>query len=491
MKSRGDISRMIDPVMTALDDDASLQAGEAFARLAAEFLAEAYARRGPVSTSLEPAAIASRFEEQMPADGAPLQDVLARVRDEIMTDANRLAHPMAMGHQVSAPLGAAVWAESLAAAMNQSLAVAEMSPTLTHVERRVVRWMCDLAGLGAESGGTLTSGGTEATFTGLLAARGAAMPDAWIDGVGASSGVIVCGEHAHYAVSRAAGALGIGMRNVVVVPSLGWRMDAEALESTLARLERERRMVIAVVATSGSTATGAFDDLEAIGASCDTRGIWLHVDAAHGASALLSARHRHRMHGIARARTIAWDPHKMMLLPLSAGMLLARDERDIDAAFAQRAPYLFHDPAGARTIDQGVRSFQCSRRADVLKLWVALQRYGAAGIGALYDRLCATTCSLWEAIAERDDFVAPHEPESNILCFRWVGDRALDDARLDAINLATRESYNRSGHGWITTTMLGGRRVLRVTIMNPRTTNADVRSMLGEVARVARAIAEH
>ena len=112
-------------------------------------------------------------------------------------------------------------------------------------------------------------------------------------------------------------------------------------------------------------------------------------------------------------------------------------------------------------------------------------------LGALYDRLCATTCSLWEAIAEREDFVAPHEPESNILCFRWVGDRALDDARLDAINLATRESYNRSGHGWITTTMLGGRRVLRVTIMNPRTTSADVRSMLGEVARVARAIAEH
>jgi L-2,4-diaminobutyrate decarboxylase len=481
---------MPDPILDALDEDASFAAGERVASLVAEYLAAAHAAEGPVSTSLSAAQLAARFDEPVPTRGSPLPDVLARVRDSILADANRLAHPMAMGHQVSAPLPAAVWAESIIGALNQSVAVCEMSPTLSRVERRVVRWMADLAGYGADAGGTLTSGGTEATFTALLAARAAVCPDAWTDGVGARAPVVVCGEHAHYAIARAVGELGLGTRSMAIVPSRNWRMDVDTLSDMLTRLEKEGRDVMVVVATAGSTPTGSFDDLDAIGELCDARGFWLHVDGAHGASALLSSTHRHRMRGIERARTVAWDPHKMMLLPLAAGVLLARDERDLDGAFAQRAPYLFHGEVETRTLDQGVRSFQCSRRADALKLWVAFRRYGISGIGWLYDRLCATTRALWERVESRSDFVALHEPECNILCFRWVGDRSLDDARLDAVNLATREAYNRSGHGWITTTVLAGRRVLRVTVMNPRTEPQHVARMLDEVATVAAGIAK-
>jgi len=227
------------------------------------------------------------------------------------------------------------------------------------------------------------------------------------------------------------------------------------------------------------------DDLEAIGALCDERGIWLHVDGAHGASALLSSVHRHRLAGLPRARTVAWDPHKGMLLPLSAGMVLAREERDLERAFSQKAPYLFHAGAGERVIDQGVRSFLCSRRADVLKLWVALQRYGAEGIGRAYDHLCSVARSLWEEIRERPDFEALHEPESNILCFRWLGDGTLDAARLDDVNRALRPAYNRSGRGWITATVLDGRPVLRVTVMNPRTTVDHARALLDGLAAEA------
>src|SRR5205085_10693482 len=122
------------------------------------------------------------------------------------------------------------------------------------------------------------------------------------------------------------------------------------------------------------------DDLHAIADLCDENAVWLHVDAAHSGSALLSKTHRQRLRGIERARSIAWDPHKMMLLPTQAGILLVRDERDLDAAFSQRAPYLFADSRDARVWDQGTRSFMCSRRADVLKLWVALQRYGIDGL---------------------------------------------------------------------------------------------------------------
>jgi L-2,4-diaminobutyrate decarboxylase len=336
---------------------------------------------------------------------------------------------MYMGHQTSAPLAAGMWMESVISALNQSLAVREMSPTATMIEHQLVRWFSRLIGYGDNSGGTMTSGGTEANFTALLAARNHALPDAWEKGVGDDPPVVLYGEHAHYAVTRAIGQLGLGRRHGISIPSRDYRLDVDKLVDALARARSDGKRVMAVVATAGSTATGSFDDLEAIATVCRERDLWLHVDAAHGASALLSANPPRALNGLRHARTLAWDPHKGMLLPLAAGMVLAREERDLDGAFAQQAPYLFSGPAAgsgptpARIPDQGVRSFQCSRRADVLKVWFVIQRYGAAALGEIYDHLCATARNLYEAIEEHAEFENLHEPESNILCFRHVGRR--------------------------------------------------------------------
>jgi L-2,4-diaminobutyrate decarboxylase len=468
-----------------LDTDASADAGAAFVDLIASYLGRAARGTDPVSTALGPREIADRLRSPLPEQGEPLAAVMRRLAEGVVPESNWLHHPMAMGHQVAPPLPATIWTESLIGALNQSLAVWEMSPVGSVLETTVVRWMCELAGLDDRAGGTFTSGGTEATTTALLAARNARFPNAWTAGLHEPA-AIVCGADAHYAVARAAGIIGIGTDNLVTVPSRDHRMDPYALAEALDGLATRGTAVLAVVATAGSTPTGSFDDLDAIAAICEARGIWLHVDAAHGGSALLSEKHRARLRGIHRARSIAWDPHKMMLVPLSAGMLIMRDLRDLDAAFAQRAPYLFNDEATDRLRDHGRRSFMCSRRADVLKLWVALHRYGRVGISALYDHLCMTTRALWEAITAHPELEALHEPECNILCFRYVGDGALDPGALDALNADLRERYNRSGHGWITTTVLNGRRVLRVTIMNPRTTAGHTRSMLARIADLAR-----
>jgi len=475
---------MSDSVFEDIEQDAGEAAAAAFARLAVEYYAATRTGEGPVSTPHAPEELARRFDEPLPVDGRPLEAVVERLRRDVLPDANRLCHPRAMGHQVSAPLPAAVWTESLTAALNQSGAVWEMSPVGTVVEAQVVRWMCGLAGFGDGAGGVFTSGGTEATFVALLAARAAALPDAWAKGVGAEPPVVIHGEHAHYAVARAVGELGIGTDNMAPVPSRAHRMDADALEAELERQRSRGRKVMAVVATAGTTATGSFDDLDRIGRLCEAHGLWLHVDGAHGASALFSKAHRAKLAGLERARSIAWDPHKMMLMPLAASVVLVRDERSLEAAFSQKAPYLFH----GRGWDQGVRSFQCSRRLDAVKVWVALQRYGAAGLGAVYDRLCDTARALHAAVARRADFEALHEPESNILCFRWRGDGGRDEAALDALNLRLRQEYNRSGEGWITTTLLGGRRVLRCAVMNPRTTAADVERVLDGLAALARSL---
>jgi L-2,4-diaminobutyrate decarboxylase len=130
----------------------------------------------------------------------------------------------------------------------------------------------------------------------------------------------------------------------------------------------------------------------------------------------------------------------------------------------------------------------CTRRADVLKVWVALERYGARGMAELYDYFCALAQLVYDEISARDDFEALHEPDGNILCFRYVGDGARSDAELDELNRRIRERYNASGEGWITATMLNGRRVLRVTMMNPRTTGTDVRAILDGLATVGRGL---
>ena len=477
-------------ILSRLDADYGAEAAEQCLRLALTYIDRAREGDGPVSTSHSPAAIAERFRDPLPRGGRPLEEVLERVERDVVRDANRLMHPMAMGHQVSPPLPAAIWIEPLVSALNQSIAVWEMSPTATPVETQVVRWMTELVGWGAAAGGTYTTGGTEATFTALLAARAVSMPGAWREGVGNDPPVVVCGEHVHYAVTRAVAQLGLGTDRAVMVPSRDWRMDPDALVGTLGDLSAAGRRVMAVVATAGSTATGSFDDLEAIGRACAERGLWLHVDGAHGASALLSSRHRARLRGIELATSVAWDPHKMLLMPLQAGMLLVRDERLLDAAFAQRAPYLFHGAADERPIDKGVRSWLCSRRADVLKLWVALQRYGAEGLGALYDGLCDAARECAREARARGTFEVLHEPECNILCVRWIGDGGRPADVLDAINLSVRERWNRSGRGWITTTLLGGRRVLRVTIMNPRTTREHIVAMLEGIEELAGTMAE-
>jgi L-2,4-diaminobutyrate decarboxylase len=480
---------MIDDILAELEADTSLETGKEFAAVTAKYFETTRTGRGQVSTPRSVDELKQRFDESFPATGKPVSEILDRLERDVLADANKYCHPMYMGHQTSAPLAVGVWMESIISALNQSLAVWEMSPTATLIEHRIVSWLAELAGYGDGAGGTMTSGGTEANFTAMLAARNAALPNAWEDGVGSNPPVVVYGEHAHYAVTRAVGQLGLGRRNSISIASRNYKLDIDLLVGALNRLRDEGKGVMAVVATAGTTATGSFDDLEAIGSICAERGIWLHVDGAHGASALLSAKPPRALNGLRHSRSLAWDPHKMMLLPLAAGMVLVRNEGDLERAFAQQAPYLFHSGKSTRIADQGIRSFQCSRRADVLKLWVVMQRFGKDGLGALYDHLCRTARLLYDAIENRDDFENIHEPESNILCFRYLGAagkrKRVSDAetkRIDELNRALRPLYNREGTGWITATVLEGRPVLRVTMMNARTNGTHVRALLDGLA---------
>lgn len=450
----------------------------------------------PVSSPRSPAELAEKFGDPLPRSGRPADEVWDDVWDRIVPDAIHLAHPMYMGHQVAPPLPHAALADALASLLNQSLAVTEMSPTGTPVEQQVIRWMKELAGYPDDADGTLVSGGSVANLTALLAAREATFPGAWDDGAPAGSAIgsrdggdaprqphaaVFAAESAHYSVERTLGVLGLGARALVPVPERRFRMDVAALAESVRAARGEGRVPMAIVATAGSTATGLFDDLNAIADVAAEEGVWLHVDGAHGASFLTSEQLRERVRGIERADSIAWDPHKMMLMPISASAILVRDRMRLDAAFQQSAPYLFHPrPGETRSRDLGQRTLQCSRRFDALKLWVAFQHYGLDHFARLQERTVENARTLHRLLQDSDEFETIHPPESNILCFRWVpgGADGRPDNHVDSLQTALRERYNASGRGWITATVLGGRRVLRVTLMNPMTEKRHLHALL-------------
>ncbi|HEV8695215.1 MAG TPA: pyridoxal-dependent decarboxylase [Lysobacter sp.] len=468
-----DLSRILDEI----ERDMTGEVAARFTGLAADYFAAAAQAERPVSTRLTPEELLRRFENDFPEEPTNVEEITRRLAVDVVAESNWLYHPRYMGHQVTAVLPAAAWTDALISALNQSVAVQEMSPAITMIEHCIIQWLGGLAGFGASCGGTFTSGGTEANFTALLAARAHAMPDAWQKGVAGKMPVVLCGEHAHYAITRAVAQLGLGLDRALIVDSPQLRMDPAALKTKLTELRTAGTPVMAVVATAGSTPTGSFDDLNTIADVCDAFDVWLHVDGAHGASALLSPNRKHLMRGVERARSLAWDPHKLMLMPLSVGVVLVRDQRDLDAAFSQSAPYLFHGALDEKSWDQGGRSFQCSRRGEALKLWVALQRYGTRAFGLLYDYFSDLAAELHAIVSEHLRFEAVHEPECNILCFRYAGS--------DALNLRLRTEYNTRGTGWITTTMLQGQRVLRTTLMNPRIQSRHLHQLITELDEIA------
>ncbi|CAN5735534.1 MAG: pyridoxal-dependent decarboxylase [Gemmatimonadetes bacterium] len=491
---------MTDPEERSVAGDAGAAAaeelrlhGHALVDRMADYLACVHER--PVSTNLSPARLATRFAGPLPREGRPAEDVWESVWKDVVGEAIHLAHPMYMGHQVAPPLPQAVLADALASLLNNSIAVWEMSPTGTLVEAQVIRWMTGLIGFPEGSDGTIVSGGSAANLTGLLAAREAVFPGVWARGVAADSeaadAVVFTSSHAHYSLERALGVMGLPESAAIAVEGEGGRLDPESLSRQIAASRAEGKRPLAIVATAASTATGHFDDLDAISRVAQRERVWLHVDAAHGGSFMASPGLRSRLRGIERADSVAWDPHKMMFMPISAGAILIRDHRHLDAAFQQSAPYLFHlTPGESRSSDIGRRTLQCSKRFDALKIWVSLQHYGLDHFGRLLEKTVENTIVLHRIISAAADFEAMHEPEANILCFRhlpgWIAGGSAEE--IDRLQDAVRARYNMSGKGWITATSLGGQRVLRVTMMNPHTESVHLEALLAGLREEAAVI---
>lgn len=408
---------------------------------------------------------------------------LASVVSDFVDASLHLCHPRFAAQQVAAPIPVAALVESVVAALNNSLAVWEMSPAGTAIDRNLFDRFKRLFGYPARAEGSVVAGGGYANLTALLAARARFAPGAWKRG-GARMAVLA-GAQTHYSVSRAAGILGLGSDAVFTIPlDELYRTDARQVPAAFRAARRAGFRKFVLVATCGSTPTGSCDDLMAFGRIAQREGAWLHVDAAHGGGIAFSRRHRHFLRGIERADSIAFDPHKMLFMPLAAGAVLVHDGRLLRNAFEQNAPYLFS--GGKRDYpDIGQFTIACSQRIDALKTWLTWKAYSSA----LWDELTTSVCEAAHAAHDycaRSRVLEPlHEPQLNILCFR-LRQRPRSGAAQDKLHWEIKEAVNASGRAYISSTVLNGRRVFRSVVMNPRTTESDIVQVMREVERAAR-----
>jgi L-2,4-diaminobutyrate decarboxylase len=251
--------------------------------------------------------------------------------------------------------------------------------------------------------------------------------------------------------------------------------------------EGRGRRVVAVVASAGSTATGAYDPLEAIADFASAHGLWLHVDGAHGACAALSTAARGVVRGIERADSVVWDAHKMMLLPSLVSAVLFKDgARSYEAFRPTGASYLFSDGDVAPWYDVGERTLECTKRMMSLGLYAAITLLGDAFFEEYVDRAFALARALAAKVDAAPDFELAVAPEANIVCFRHRPHGLVPGPALDRHQSAVREAIVRSGAYYLVQTRLGARGVfLRVTLVNPRTTEADLGGLLDAVRQVS------
>ncbi len=468
--------------MTATDIEEFRSAGHRAVDAIAEMLARL--PREPVFRPYPAERAAALAAEPPPRQGRPVAAVLDEVLAQVVPYPFGNGHPRFWGWVNSPPTPVGILAEAIAAAMNPSCAGGNHAAI--HVERQAVDWLRQVVGMPAGTAGLLVSGGSMATLTALAVARHAAsagaVRSAGVRGL-ASRLAVYMTEETHGCARKAVELLGLGSESIRAVPVDGRRrMRPDRLADLLEADRRGGEAPMAVVATAGTVNTGAIDPLDEIADVCRRHGVWMHVDGAYGAPAILSERYRTALAPMARADSVAVDPHKWLYVPVEAGLVLVRDARAMRDAFSLVPPYLrtAGDPAGVGGPPWFSEfGFQQTRGFRALKVWMALRHHGLDGYRALVERDLGHAERLAGRCREAPDLELAGEPSLGSVCFRYAP-RGRGD--LDALNRRLVEELQLGGRVFVSSTVLGGAFFLRAGFVNPRTEPGDV-DLLVEAVR--------
>jgi glutamate/tyrosine decarboxylase-like PLP-dependent enzyme len=435
------------------------------------------------------------FEEPVPEDGMPAEEVLAFVREHVLPFPMGNSHPRFYGfiNATADPVG--ITADYLAASMNPNCWGGDHAAI--HVEHRVMRWLAEMLGYPPEAEGILVSGGSMANFTALAAARRAMTPgnvrEDGLAGPGRPRLAVYASDQVHHCVDKAVDLLGIGMKQLRKIETdERFRMRMDLLERAVATDRRDGLAPAIVVGNAGTVNTGAIDPLEEIGDFCRRESLWFHVDGAYGAMAHLSPRLAPLLAGIERADSIAADPHKWLYVPYEAGATLVREPGRLAATFRKFPEYLATDPESpfpgpAWFAERGV---ELSRGFKALKVWMGLKTHGRRGYVRAIENDVRLAHSLAEKVGRRPDFESLAPTVMSIVNFRYrPSDRDLSEEDLDRVNRSIANRLLGGGSFFLAPTILKGRASLRVCIVNFRTREEDLELLLDEAAHLGREIA--
>lgn len=473
--------------------------GQAVARIIHEHVAGLATRR--VTPEATPAELEKLFDEPLPEKGSSIEEVLARFQKEVAPHAMGVPSPRYFGQFNPTPLPIGVWADALTSMLNQNAGAWRNGPTSAMIEARVIRWLCDLLDYGPRSFGTLASGGSEANLIALKCARdsaGAGVKDRGLRTVPGEL-VIYASEQCHYSIDKSADILGLGRAGVRKIPTdRNFHISLAALRETITRDREAGRVPCCIVGVAGTTSLGVIDPLEPLAEIAAENRCWYHVDAAYGGPLAFSPQQRSKLRGIELADSITFDPHKWMFVPFSCGATLVRDGgRVLREAFDMTPEYLNEDRGGADVEYDFFRYGQLgTRRFNSLKLWMAIQFMGREGYATTVERQIELTRYLATRLDALKGFVRVAEVETAVCCFRFLPEPDLSGLEADRLQQRLQQIIERSGEAWLTTTVLQGRRALRVNINSFLTEQHHIDDLIrlleraGEAAKSGRATLE-
>lgn len=401
----------------------------------------------------------------------------------VIEKSTHLHHPRYMGHQVTPPLPITAIASMLSGLLNNGMAVYEMGLVSNPLERILSELLAKKIGFDQNSSGLLTSGGTLANLTALLAAR-AAKTEVWEEG-NANKLAVMVSEEAHYCIDRAARIMGMGSDGIIKVPTNEHlQIRTDLLEKYYQEATQKGYQIICIVGSACSTSTGSYDNLTEIGRFAQKHNLWFHVDGAHGGAVIFSEKYKHKVQGIEQADSVVIDWHKMLMTPALATALIFKRDEDAFKTFQQKAQYLWANQHSKDWFNSGKRTFECTKLMMSLKIYSILKAHGEQIFTENVEYLHDLAEKFANLVKVRPNFELAIEPESNIVCFRFVS----PNSNLNELNSNIRKQLLQEGNFYIVQTTLQEKVYLRVSLMNPLTTEAELNALLDEVERISNQI---
>lgn len=407
--------------------------------------------------------VARRLRQPMREGGADLEETLSLLFDQAVPKSFNTAGPGYLAYIPGGGLFTSAVAALIASAVNRYVGVWAAAPALVQLEADVLRWCCDLVGFGPGAGGVLTSGGSLGNFSAIVMARVARLPADFL------RGRLYVSTEAHHSVRKAALLAGFPPEAVRAVPTdARLRMCLPSLEAAIAADRAAGLSPFLVVASAGTTNTGAVDDLEALAELASRERLGLHVDAAYGGFFLLTEAGRRALRGVERADSVVLDPHKGLFLPYGVGALVVRDTAALRRAHGVPADYLPEAPGEPGAVDFSELSPELSRDFRGLRVWLPLRLHGVAAFRRALDEKLELARWACEQVRRMPDVEIVAEPQLSLFAFRLVRP-GLDGAALDALNRAWLAATNARQRVHLSGTLVHGRFVLRVCVLSFRT----------------------